>query len=99
LCGRNGLNGKALKEQTSTSVLPHYRGQRVRRTRLQAALIAKVPEGVIKLRKRLISLENLKEGGAHLVFEDGEEVVADLVVGGDGIRSVGFLCRWCSFRK
>jgi salicylate hydroxylase len=63
----------------------------VRRTRLQAALIAKVPEGVIKLRKRLISLSNIDGGGVHLFFEDGEEVVADLVVGGDGIRSVCFL--------
>jgi salicylate hydroxylase len=63
----------------------------VRRTRLQATLIAKVPEGVIKLKKRLISLSDLDGGGVRLVFEDGEEVVADLVVGGDGIRSVCFL--------
>ena len=62
----------------------------MRRTRLQAALIAKVPEGVIKLRKRLISLTNMEDGGVRLFFEDGEEVVADLVVGGDGIRSVCF---------
>jgi len=87
--GRNGLNGTPLKEQSSHAVIPKYRGQRVRRTRLQAALIAKVPEGVIKLRKRLLSLENLDGEGARLVFEDGEEVVADLVIGGDGIRSVG----------
>jgi len=70
-------------------VVPKYRGQRVRRTRLQAALIAKVPDGVIKLRKRLASLENLDGEGARLVFDDGEEVIADLVIGGDGIRSVG----------
>ena len=63
----------------------------MRRTRLQAVLIGKVPEGVIKLRKRLISLNNLDGGGVLLVFEDGEEVVVDLVVGGDGIRSVCFL--------
>ena len=87
----NGLTGEALKEQTSTAEVPKYRGQRVRRTRLQAALIAKVPEGVIKLRKRLASLKNIDEGGVRLVFEDGEEVIADLVIGGDGIRSVCFL--------
>jgi salicylate hydroxylase len=46
---------------------------------------------VIKLRKRLVSLTNIEEGGVDLVFEDGEEVVADLVIGGDGIRSVRFL--------
>jgi salicylate hydroxylase len=63
----------------------------VRRTRLQAALIAKVPEGVIKLKKRLISLSDIDGGGVRLAFEDGQEVVADLVVGGDGIRSVRFL--------
>lgn len=45
-------------------------------------------EGTIKLRKRLVSLTNIVEGGVLLVFEDGEEVVADLVIGGDGIRSV-----------
>jgi salicylate hydroxylase len=57
---------------------------------LQAALIAKVPAGVIKLRKRLVSLTDIEEEGINLVFEDGEEVVADLVIGGDGIRSVRF---------
>ncbi len=77
-----------MKEQAFVAVAPQYRGQRVRRTRLQAALVAKVPDGIIKLRKRLVSLSNLQEGGARLLFEDGEEVVADLVVGGDGIRSV-----------
>ena len=60
----------------------------MRRTRLQAALIAKVPEGVIKLRKRLVSLSDIGSEGVRLIFEDGEEVVAALVVGGDGIRSV-----------
>jgi salicylate hydroxylase len=93
----NGLNGVPLKEQTFVEVAPQYRGQRVRRTRLQAALIAKVPEGAIKLRKRLVSLNNIDEGGARLVFEDGEEVIANLVIGADGIRSVcflSFLCWW-----
>ena len=75
-------------ERAPSNVAPRYRGQRVRRTRLQAALIAKVPKGVIQLRKRLVSLDNLEEGGVRLRFEDGEETVADLVVGGDGIRSV-----------
>ncbi|TVY71450.1 FAD-dependent monooxygenase tropB, partial [Lachnellula suecica] len=59
-----------------------------RRTRLQAALVKRVPEGVIKLKKRLTSLQDLGGEGVRVVFEDGEEVVADLVVGGDGIRSV-----------
>jgi salicylate hydroxylase len=50
--------------------------------------VSKVPEGVIKLQKRLSSLENLNEDGVRLNFEDGTEEIADLVVGGDGIRSV-----------
>lgn len=48
-----------MKEQKPTSVLAKYRGQRVRRTRLQNALIAKVPNGIIKLNKRVRSLTNL----------------------------------------
>jgi salicylate hydroxylase len=51
----------------------------------------KGPRRSYKLRKRLISLSDLGSEGFRLVFEDGEEVVADLVVGGDGIRSVCFL--------
>lgn len=85
---RNGITGRTAKEVLSSAALPKYRAQRVRRTNLQAALIRKVPEGVIKLRKRLLSLTDLGVEGIKIVFEDGEEVVADLVVGGDGIRSV-----------
>lgn len=77
-----------LKANGPSSLPLQYQPQRVRRTRLQSALVAKVPEGIIKLQKRLASLENLGEGGVRLVFEDGTEVIADLVVGGDGIRSV-----------
>ena len=47
-----------------------------------------MPEGIIQLNKRLLSLENLGEKGVKLSFEDGTETVVDLVVGGDGIRSV-----------
>lgn len=88
---RNGLTGELLKSSGKAGAVDagkRYRTQRVRRTRLQSALKARVPEGVIKLQKRLTSLEKLDEGGVKLVFEDGEEVLADLVVGGDGIRSV-----------
>jgi salicylate hydroxylase len=51
-------------------------------------LKAKVPKGIIHLKQRLASLEDLASGGVRLVFEDGTEKTADLVVGGDGIRSV-----------
>ncbi|KAI9742698.1 MAG: hypothetical protein M1818_003839 [Claussenomyces sp. TS43310] len=85
---RNGKTGEVIGERLASVVAPQYRGQRVRRTRLQAALIAKVPKGVIRLRKRLVSLDDVGEGGVRLLFEDGEETLADLLVGGDGIRSV-----------
>ena len=67
-----------------------YQPQRVRRTRLQSALKAKVPEGIVKLRNRLVSLVNLTGRGVKITFDDGSETMADLVVGGEGIRSVGF---------
>lgn len=82
-----------LSERTSTAVASKYRAQRVRRTRLQAALLAKVPSGVIKLQKRLVSLHDVDTGGLRLVFEDGEEELSDLVIGADGIRSVRLALR------
>lgn len=67
---------------------------RARRTRLQAALLEKIPSGIIQFSKKLVSLEDLGENkGVHLVFKDGTETTADLVLGADGIRSVGLpLC-------
>jgi len=47
-----------------------------------------VPPGIIKLNKRVVSLENLEKGGVRLIFQDGTETTADLVLGADGIRSV-----------
>jgi salicylate hydroxylase len=53
---------------------------------LQQALITKVPPGIICLNKRLIALHDLNNEGVLLLFEDGEEVIADLVRGADGLR-------------
>jgi 2-polyprenyl-6-methoxyphenol hydroxylase-like FAD-dependent oxidoreductase len=61
---------------------------RARRTRLQSALLSRVPEGTIQYGKKLIHLENLPTRGVRLVFHDQTEAVADLVVGADGIQSV-----------
>lgn len=47
-----------------------------------------MPEDVIQYGKKLVSLENLGEQGVRLLFKDGTEVIADLVVGADGIQSV-----------
>ncbi|CZR53485.1 uncharacterized protein PAC_03364 [Phialocephala subalpina] len=85
---RNGLTGEILKANPPPKGPLEFWPQRVRRTRLQSALKAKVPEGTIKLQKRLSSLEDLGSDGVRLNFEDGTETIADLVVGGDGIRSV-----------
>lgn len=60
---------------------------RVRRTRLQSALVETVPPGIIHLKKALKHLSDLGDS-VLLSFEDGSEVDADLVVGADGIRSV-----------
>ncbi|PSS12635.1 hypothetical protein M430DRAFT_145036 [Amorphotheca resinae ATCC 22711] len=85
---RNGLSGELIATRGPPSHIPYkYYPQRVRRTRLQFALLSKVPKGIIQLRKRLVSIENLDQG-VRLRFEDGTETTADLVVGGDGIRSV-----------
>jgi salicylate hydroxylase len=61
---------------------------RVPRTRLQAALGSQVPKGIIQFNKKFASLQNLEDRGVRLVFQDGTETTADLVIGGDGIRSV-----------
>lgn len=82
------MNGEVLST-TGPSTLPlQYHPRRVRRTRLQSALISRVPPGIIQLNKRLTALENIEEGGVRLTFEDGTETTADLVIGADGIRSV-----------
>jgi salicylate hydroxylase len=83
------LTGELVNSPSPSNLPLKYQSQRVRRTRLQSALISKVPKGIIQLKKRLVSLEDLDEGGVRLVFEDGTVTTADLVVGGDGIRSVG----------
>lgn len=43
---------------------------------------------MIKLGKKIVGLQDLGTDGIRLKFADGAEVIADLVVGADGIRSV-----------
>ncbi|KAJ5772520.1 FAD-binding monooxygenase [Penicillium odoratum] len=89
---RNGHTGKIL------SITPHpensdadSRGAiRARRTRLQSALLDKVPDGLIQFNKKLVSLEDRSNGGVRLIFDDLTDAHADLVVGADGIHSLRF---------
>lgn len=61
---------------------------RTQRTKLQSALLAHVPPGVIRLSKKLETVVDLGGKGVDLHFADGTRETADLVVGADGIRSV-----------
>lgn len=87
---RNAYTGKVLSiTQNPENSSAHHRGAiRARRTRLQSALLAKVPDGVIQYSKKLVSLEDLPGHGVRLLFQDRTDVVEDIVVGADGIHSV-----------
>ncbi|KAI1611374.1 salicylate hydroxylase [Exophiala viscosa] len=85
---RNGLTGEQVGGTSAANLPIQYQPRRVRRTRLQSALISKVPPGVIQLNKKLASLDDLGAEGVRLTFQDGTNATADLVVGADGIRSV-----------
>ena len=85
---RNGLTGEVVTVSAKSTLPPQYLSRRVRRTRLQASLIAQVPKGVVRLNHRLASLQKVRDGRVRLHFDNGTEVFADLVIGGDGIRSV-----------
>ncbi|EXJ94920.1 hypothetical protein A1O1_00038 [Capronia coronata CBS 617.96] len=84
---RNALTGEVVGSAGPSKVPLKYHPRRVRRTRLQKALISKVPPGIIKLNKHVSSIEDLGQDGVRIVFRDGTETTADLVVGADGIRS------------
>jgi len=56
------------------------------RATLQRALAAAVPPECVKLNHRLVSLSD-ESAGVRLHFESGEDVVASVVVGADGVQS------------
>ncbi|KAL4819763.1 hypothetical protein BDW67DRAFT_181480 [Aspergillus spinulosporus] len=93
---RNGRTGEPVNLDNGSSAAlgdqhgdPRYASIRARRTRLQAALLEKVPDGIIQFGKKLVSIQDLGQGqGVRLGFRDGTETTADLVVGADGIRSI-----------
>lgn len=50
------------------------------------ALIAQLPDGMVKLGHKLVKIEDHGDS-ATATFENGESVTADLIIGADGIRS------------
>ncbi|RXK42658.1 hypothetical protein M231_00213 [Tremella mesenterica] len=92
---RNGLSGKLLleKHQSILSidvfVDPDTPAKsRVKRYKLQSALLSKIPPGKIQLCKGLSRVDEIS-GELFLEFQDGtREGPFDLLIGADGIRSV-----------
>lgn len=96
---RNGVTGALLKHVdnagafTSAGLPEKYLPRRVRRTRLQRALLRKVPKGVVQLGRKVVGLKDLKSTGVEISFAGGEVETVDLVIGADGIHSVSSLSR------
>ena len=61
---------------------------RMHRAKLQNALLNHLPSDILHLNKKLTSVE-AGDGSATAVFEDGTTAQADLIIGADGIKSVG----------
>ncbi|GAM37890.1 monooxygenase [Talaromyces pinophilus] len=85
---RNAYTGEVVDPGFKHDPNDLYQARRTRRSRLQNALYAEVPKDIVHFNKKLVTLENLEEKGVRLIFADGSQTTADIVVGGDGIRSV-----------
>lgn len=59
----------------------------IHRARLQAGLLANLPENIVHLNKKCISISQNKEK-VTVSFEDGTKAEADICIGADGLRSV-----------
>lgn len=59
----------------------------IARTELQRVLLEGVG-GKVQLGKRCVGYNKKKEGGVEVLFDDGDKVEADLLVGADGTHSV-----------
>jgi salicylate hydroxylase len=87
---RNGKTGEEVHRMERAALATGKRPDiRTQRTKLQSTLLSHVKPGVIHLSKRLSALFDRGADGVELHFEDGAVTQADLVVGADGIRSVG----------
>jgi 6-hydroxynicotinate 3-monooxygenase len=72
--------GDSALSQYNSPYLTVHRGD------FHSILMNAVEPGTVQFNKRLASIENAEQG-KKLSFEDGTEVVADLVIGADGLRS------------
>jgi hypothetical protein len=89
LLNRDGNTGELLGERYQDITTSDPPTQRVERYKLQNALLKEVRPGLIQLSKRLARIEESFEGST-LFFQDGTSAGKfDLVVGADGIKSVG----------
>lgn len=87
---RNAYTGEVVDPGFKHNPNDLYQARRTRRSRLQNALYTEVPKNTVHFNKKLVTLENLEEKGVRLIFADGSQTTADIVVGGDGIRSVSY---------
>lgn len=67
---------------------PRHHTTRFHRGHLHAALLEHVPRKSIHLEKKLTHVE-AHQNGVILHFEDGSSAQGDILIGADGIRSVG----------
>ena len=80
---RNGLTDGELV----TSVLCPTGQKSVHRTLFAKELTSLLPEGSFHMGKRLVDITTKQNGSYTLHFADGQSADADVVVGGDGIKS------------
>lgn len=89
MCFKHYKSNEVLSRDLNHNV-PDLRHQfaRMHRAKLQKALLAHLPSDILHLGKRLSGVQ-VDEQGATAEFEDDTTVRADLIVGADGIKSVG----------
>jgi 6-hydroxynicotinate 3-monooxygenase len=73
--------GESAEDRWGAPYLLAHRGD------LHAALASVVPDTNLRLDHKLIGLELASEAGIRLTFANGAEVMADAVVGADGVHS------------
>ncbi|KAF5872117.1 putative mannitol 1-phosphate dehydrogenase protein [Botrytis fragariae] len=86
-----GEKGKPLGDISKMLIREEVRRRScVHRARFLDEMAALIPDGMAKFKKSLASVEDPEEDnkGLKLTFEDGETVLADVVIGCDGIKSV-----------